>query len=90
MQLSSIAFDTYVGDIMIAPVASAGELTLAPSTTSPLSLVGRLVPQTSAAGLAAVSGVFNNFIHGQDSNVVVQGVSAGPAGVRASIPFKSP
>jgi len=68
---------------MIAPVASTGQLTLAPGTSSPLSLAGRLVPQTSAAGLAAVSGVFNNFIHGQNSNVIVQGESAGPSGVRS-------
>jgi len=82
--LSSIGFDTYVGDVMIAPV-STGAITLAPGATSPLSLVGRLVPQTSADGLAAVSAVFNNFIHGKNSDVVVHGASAGPSDVRLRV-----
>jgi hypothetical protein len=65
---------------MVAPVA-AQHVTLAPQSTSELSLVGRLIPQNTAAGLAAVSQVFNNFVHGQDSNVLVHGSSAGPSGV---------
>ncbi|KAF8070285.1 hypothetical protein FPV67DRAFT_1755106 [Lyophyllum atratum] len=79
--LSSIGFETYVGDVMIAPVLSAGAVTLAPGSTSDLSLVGRLVPQNTPTGLSTVSGVFNNFVHGKDSNVEVRGASAGPKGV---------
>ncbi|KAF5386260.1 hypothetical protein D9615_002421 [Tricholomella constricta] len=75
--LSSIGFETFVGDVMIAPVLSAGAVTLAPGSTSDLSLVGRLVPQNSPAGLSTVSEVFNNFVHGKDSNVEVRGASAG-------------
>lgn len=60
-------------------------MTLAPTSTSDLPLVGRLIPQDSPAGLAAVSAIFNNFIHGKDSVVVVQGASAGPQDVRLSI-----
>ncbi|KAG6854052.1 hypothetical protein C0991_011030 [Blastosporella zonata] len=77
ISVSSIGFDTYIGDVLVAPVLSAGAVTLAPGSTSDLSLVGRLVPQTSAIGLATVSGVFSNFVHGQDSNVEVRGASAG-------------
>lgn len=66
---------------MIAPVSSAGRVTLAPGSTSDLSLVGRLVPQDSPAGLSTVSGVFNNFVHGKDSNVEVRGASAGSSDV---------
>ncbi len=68
---------------MIAPVASEG-VTLSPGSTTNMSLVGRLVPQDSDAGLAAVSTVFNNFIHGNDSDVVVHGASAGPSDVWAT------
>ncbi|KAG5653629.1 hypothetical protein H0H81_011855 [Sphagnurus paluster] len=77
ISLSSIGFDTYVGDVMIAPVLS-GPTTLASGSTTDMSLVGRLIPQDSAAGLSTVSGVFNNFVHGKDSNVEVRGSSAGP------------
>ncbi|KAF8629168.1 hypothetical protein AX17_005753 [Amanita inopinata Kibby_2008] len=81
IQLSSISFNTFVGDIMIAPVASVGQVELAPVSTTVLALRGRLIPQETPAGLAAVSGVFNNFIHGIDSNVVVQGAGAGSSEV---------
>ncbi|KAJ3518119.1 hypothetical protein NLJ89_g70 [Agrocybe chaxingu] len=77
IQLSSLGFNTFVDGVMIAPVASAGSVTLAPTSTSALSLVGRLIPQDSPAGLAVVSNVFNNFVQGKDSNVIVQGASAG-------------
>ena len=66
---------------MIAPVVTNQTVTLAPGSTVPLSLVGRLVPQDSAQGLATVSDIFNKFVHGQDSDVVVQGASAGPSDV---------
>jgi hypothetical protein len=65
---------------MIAPV-TGGRVTLAPRSTSDLSLVGRLVPQNSPAGLAQVSNIFNNFVQGRDSDVIVQGASAGPSDV---------
>lgn len=69
---------------MIAPVSSTGPVTLAPGATSQLSLAGRLIPQTSDAGLATVSQIFNNFVQGKDSDVVVQGASAGSGDVRSS------
>jgi len=79
--LSSIGFDTFIGNVMIAPVLSAGAVTLAPVSTSDLSLVGRLVPQNSPAGLSTISEVFNNFVHGKDSIVEVRGASAGSTDV---------
>lgn len=81
MQLSSISFDTFFGDSMIASVESVGQVLLAPSSTSSLSLNGRLLPQESSVGLSAVSTVFDNFLHGMDSNITVQGAGAAPAGV---------
>jgi len=65
---------------MIAQVA-AGNVTLSPRSTSDLSLVGRLIPQNSSDGLAAVSGIFNNFVAGKQSDVIVQGDSVGPGTV---------
>ncbi|KAH7915074.1 hypothetical protein BJ138DRAFT_1122997 [Hygrophoropsis aurantiaca] len=81
IELSSIAFNTYIGDVEIAPVGANSTVTLAPGSTSSLPLVGRLIPQTTSEGLATVSGVFNNFIHGLDSAVTVHGASAGPSDV---------
>ncbi|KAF9047294.1 hypothetical protein BJ165DRAFT_1464966 [Panaeolus papilionaceus] len=81
IQLSSLGFNSFAGDVMIAPVSSTGPVTLAPGATSQLSLAGRLIPQTSDAGLATVSQIFNNFVQGKDSDVVVQGASAGSGDV---------
>ncbi|EPQ57376.1 hypothetical protein GLOTRDRAFT_120580 [Gloeophyllum trabeum ATCC 11539] len=81
IQLDSIGFDTYFGNTMLGPVAANSQFTLAAQSTSSLGLSGRLVPQTTSEGLQDVSTVFNNFIHGRDSPIVIQGDSAGPSGV---------
>jgi len=78
IELSSITFTTFTNGAEIATVASTSAFTLSPESTSPLPLAGRLIPQSSEDGLAAISAVFNNFIHGLDSNIEVQGASAGP------------
>lgn len=44
-------------------------------------MTGRLIKQDSDSGLATVSGVFTNFIHGIDTNVDVVGTHAGPSDV---------
>ncbi|KAG1896026.1 uncharacterized protein F5891DRAFT_1165745 [Suillus fuscotomentosus] len=77
IELSSIAFNTYANGIEIAPVSSTLTITLVPNSTSSLGLVGRLIPQNSSEGLATVSAIFNNYIHGMDSQVTVYGASAG-------------
>ena len=71
---------TIAGDAVIAQV-TAGNVTLSPRSTSDLSLVGRLIPQNSSNGLAAVSDIFNNFVAGKQSDVIVQGDSVGPGTV---------
>ncbi|KAG1785555.1 uncharacterized protein HD556DRAFT_110398 [Suillus plorans] len=81
IELSSIAFNTYANGIEIAPVSSTSTITLAPNSTSSLGLVGRLIPQNSSEGLATVSTIFNNYIHGMDSQVTVYGAGAGPSDV---------
>ncbi|KAJ4468227.1 hypothetical protein J3R30DRAFT_3715154 [Lentinula aciculospora] len=81
IQLSSLGFNSYKDGQLIAPVSSSGPVTLNPESTSILTLVGRLIPQTSSEGLAAVSQIFNNFVHGLDSDLMVNGASAGPSDV---------
>lgn len=81
VELSGISFNNFVGDTMLGPASSTSGFTLAPASTIQLPLVGRLIPQTSQAGLDALSTVFTSFIHGISSNVTVQGASAGPADV---------
>ncbi|KAG1812612.1 uncharacterized protein BJ212DRAFT_460083 [Suillus subaureus] len=81
IELSSLAFNTYANGIEIAPVSSTSTVTLAPNSTSSLELVGRLIPQNSLEGLVTVSDIFNNYIHGMDSQVTVYGAGAGPSDV---------
>ncbi|TFK54041.1 hypothetical protein OE88DRAFT_1732763 [Heliocybe sulcata] len=81
IELSSIGFNTFYGNTLLGPVNASSQFTLAPQSSSSLALAGRLVPQTSEEGLADVSTVFNNFIHGKNSDIVIQGQSAGPSDV---------
>lgn len=66
---------------MVAPVASTGGVALNPGSTTDLALEGRLVPQDSQDGLDVVSNMFNNFVHGKDTDLVVHGASAGDGSV---------
>ncbi|GAA6063179.1 hypothetical protein JCM10212_003114 [Sporobolomyces blumeae] len=77
--LSSIGFQNSFGATTIGPAASANAFNLNPKATIALPLVGRLVPQSSPQGLADVSAIFNGFVHGVPSKLVVHGDSAGPA-----------
>ncbi|THV03542.1 hypothetical protein K435DRAFT_962414 [Dendrothele bispora CBS 962.96] len=81
VELSRLAFDTFAQNVMIAPVATTDTITLAPESSTSMSLKGRLVPQSSDEGLSVVSDIFNRFIHGQDSDVSVHGSGAGPSDV---------
>ncbi|KIL68938.1 hypothetical protein M378DRAFT_21838 [Amanita muscaria Koide BX008] len=81
IQLESITFDTTVGDTIVASIRSTGQVLFAPGSGTELALTGRLIPQTTPIGLATVSTIFNNFLHGIDSKIVMQGAAAGPAEV---------
>ncbi|KAL8279026.1 hypothetical protein RQP46_008484 [Phenoliferia psychrophenolica] len=78
ISLSNIAFDVSFGNTGIGPAASTGPVVLLPKATSSLPLAGRLIPQTTPQGLQDVSTIFNGFIHGLPSDLVVRGVAAGP------------
>ncbi|GAA5951249.1 hypothetical protein JCM3765_002422 [Sporobolomyces pararoseus] len=77
--LSTIAFQNSFGSTIIGPAASASAFDLNPKSTIALPLVGRLVPQSSQQGLADVSNIFNGFVHGVPSQLVVHGDYAGPS-----------
>ncbi|TBU46075.1 hypothetical protein BD309DRAFT_663805 [Dichomitus squalens] len=79
--LDSIAFQNFFQNVNIGPASSGSAFSLSPQTTVELPLTGRLVPQSSQDDLAAVSLMFNNFLHGKDSNITVQGDGAGPTDV---------
>ncbi|KZT27986.1 hypothetical protein NEOLEDRAFT_1129882 [Neolentinus lepideus HHB14362 ss-1] len=81
IELSSIGFNTLYDNTLFGLVNASSQFTLSPQSSSSLALAGRLVPQDSAQGLADVSTIFNNFIHGKDSNIVIQGQNAGPVEV---------
>lgn len=51
---------------------------MAPLGYSQINFTGRMVPQTTDAGLNDLSTIFTNFIHDISSDVVVQGISATP------------
>ncbi|GAA6057282.1 hypothetical protein JCM3770_004534 [Rhodotorula araucariae] len=77
--LSQIGFQNFFGSTNIGPAASTAAFNLSPKTTIALPLAGRLVPQSSEQGLADVSTLFNGFIHGVPSDLIVQGNYAGPS-----------
>ena len=84
VELTSIAFENFFQNVHIGPASTSETFSLSPLKTIPLPLTGRLIPQDSQAGLDAVSAMFNAFIHGKDSDILVQGQSAGPTDVRDS------
>ncbi|KAH8925300.1 hypothetical protein BT69DRAFT_1216651 [Atractiella rhizophila] len=81
VELSGISFQNFYGDTNIGPASAASAFTLLPKASFDLSLVGRLVPQSSQEGLDDVSTLFNAYLHGIPAHLVVQGDSAGPSGV---------
>lgn len=79
IQLESLNFASYSSaGTYLGPVSSVPQTSLQPVGSSQMNLTGRMVPQTTDAGLADLSTIFTNFIHDIPSNVIVQGVSATP------------
>lgn len=78
VELSQIGFENSFGATDIGPAGSTAAFALAPLSTIPLQLSGRLIPQTSQQGLDDVSTIFNGYIHGVPSMLTVRGAYAGP------------
>jgi hypothetical protein len=78
--LNTVAFQTSFQNVHIGDLA-ASPGNFAPGASSNIQMKGRLIPQDSPSGLAAVTKVFENYLGANDSIVVVNGDSAsGPAG----------
>jgi hypothetical protein len=77
--LSTIGFANSFGNTIIGPASSTAPFELLPKSTIQLPLAGRLIPQTTPQGLADVSTIFNGFIHGVPSQLIVTGTNSGPA-----------
>ncbi|CAD6924941.1 unnamed protein product [Tilletia controversa] len=80
VQLSRFGVSVDANGTFLGPQAAANAFTLAPMSQSPLSLVGRLVPQ-SGSGLDVLSALFTRVVHDQSTDLVVNGDYAGPASV---------
>lgn len=79
--LSRIGFQNSFGATNIGPAVSLAPFNLAPKSTISLALGGRLIPQTTPTGLQDVSTIFNGFINGVPSDLIVKGDFAGPSDV---------
>jgi hypothetical protein len=66
--LSALQLQVFFAQTNLGPAGAGKPFVLAPTQ---LPFTGRLVQQTSDSGLAELLTVFNNFIHGKDSNVTV-------------------
>lgn len=77
--LSTIGFVNSFGSTYIGPASSTSAFTLTPKSTINLALAGRLIPQTTSQGLQDVSTIFNGYLHGVPSLLVVAGNNAGPS-----------
>lgn len=79
IQLNSLEFGSYYSTgTYLGPVASVPQLSLAPLSSSQVKFAGRLVRQTTEAGLNDLSKIFTDFIHDIPSSVEVRGVAANP------------
>jgi hypothetical protein len=79
--LSQIGFQNSFGATNIGPAGSTAPFNLLPKSTISLALAGRLIPQTTPTGLQDVSTIFNGFINGVPSDLIVKGDYAGPSDV---------
>jgi hypothetical protein len=79
--LAGASFENFFEGADLGPLASDGAAVFPPRGTANILMKGRLVTQTSAEGIAALTKVFGNYLSGQSSSLTVKGVSgSGPQG----------
>jgi hypothetical protein len=79
--LAGASFENFFEGVDLGPLASDGAAVFPPRGTANILMKGRLVTQTSAEGIAALTKVFGNYLSGQSSSLTVKGVSgSGPQG----------
>ena len=81
VQLSRFGTNIVANGTMLGPSSAANEFTLLPLAQTPVSLVGRLVPQNAQQDLDTLGNIFTRFVHDQNTMVQVQGQYAGPDSV---------
>ncbi|KAI9321449.1 hypothetical protein BX666DRAFT_2129623 [Dichotomocladium elegans] len=80
-ELSGVAFNIFFGDVLIGPLASTEAVVIPPKSTATLHLKGRMIEQTSEAGLAAVKTLFMNYLANKATPLTIAGDSgSGPNG----------
>lgn len=82
VSLSTFGVSISDGDVAIGPTAAESAFTLQALALTEVPLVGRLVEQTTDAGLAALSDIFTRFVHNQNTELVIQGQYAGAPDVQ--------
>ncbi|KAI9478611.1 MAG: hypothetical protein EXX96DRAFT_637857 [Benjaminiella poitrasii] len=79
--LAGVSFETFYKGTVLGPLAAKGAAVFPPQDTAIISMKGRLIPQTSSDGIAAITEVFENYLNANDSSLDVKGVSgSGPNG----------
>ncbi|KAI9320988.1 hypothetical protein BX666DRAFT_1260723 [Dichotomocladium elegans] len=79
--LNGAGFSAWFKDIQIATLNSDGPAVFNPKATSHLQMKGHMIPQKSEEGLAAVTEVFETYLHAKDSLLDILGESgSGPQG----------
>ncbi|KAI9279037.1 hypothetical protein BC943DRAFT_298272, partial [Umbelopsis sp. AD052] len=81
VDLSGIAFESYLGSVDLGPLSSVGGANFPPHGQSSVNLTGSLESQSSSQGLSAIQTLFTNFLSGKATSLTVKGKSAsGPSG----------
>ncbi|KAI8579351.1 hypothetical protein K450DRAFT_288548 [Umbelopsis ramanniana AG] len=81
VDLSGIAFESYLGSVDLGPLSSVGGANFPPNGQSSVNLTGSLQSQSSSQGLSAIQTLFTNFLSGKATSLTVKGKSAsGPSG----------
>ena len=79
--LEGVQFESFFSGTDLGPLSSNGKAVFPPQGVAAIPMKGRLIPQTTAAGLAAITTVFDNYLSANDSMLDVKGVSgSGPNG----------
>ncbi|RCI03191.1 hypothetical protein CU098_005823 [Rhizopus stolonifer] len=79
--LSGVTFESYFKNVDIGPLSSNGNAVFPPQGSSVMAMKGRMIPQSSSEGLAAVTTVFENYLNASNSVLTVKGISgSGPNG----------
>lgn len=81
VSLSSFGTSISMGQTEIGPASSMAPFTLQALAVTSVPLAGRIQHQDSESGLADLSTLFTRFVHNQNTDLIVQGVSAGPPDV---------